>query len=353
MAKKAYVGVSGASKNVTAIYVGVNGVPKKVVKGYVGVNGVPKLFWDGAVQILPSWHYWKSDTGLVFWDDDSSDVMKVNDKIAYYAIAPSTVDGYFVPIFMSPDSDAVTLQIVNYSTGTTETYGSSYTLEDDLGITWYCACPASATLDYSPPYPVYCLTDEPASVAEYAQEMLDRIYSIPYHENYVVGQTYQRYISDRDWTIRKLLGVFLFKNINIYSTNAAYKTISDNMETVIFQLLIRISNWQSTDLVYIYTTISSTQVSIALYRAAMMYPSLEGLIEDQNSSEGFEYLDVDSGGQVTYLGAIATADSNGNITYTTNSYSMNGYTIGVKAVPYTSASKTYIRVTGFNLGMDI
>ena len=46
MAKKAYVGVSGASKNVTNIYVGVGGVPKKVVKGYVGVNGVPKLFWE-------------------------------------------------------------------------------------------------------------------------------------------------------------------------------------------------------------------------------------------------------------------------------------------------------------------
>ena len=46
MAKKAYVGVSGASKNVKGIYVGVNGVPKKVIKGYVGVNGVPKLFWE-------------------------------------------------------------------------------------------------------------------------------------------------------------------------------------------------------------------------------------------------------------------------------------------------------------------
>lgn len=45
MAKKAYVGVNGISKNVKNIYVGVNGVPKKVVKGYVGVNGVAKLFW--------------------------------------------------------------------------------------------------------------------------------------------------------------------------------------------------------------------------------------------------------------------------------------------------------------------
>ena len=60
MAKKAYVGVSGTSKNVTAMYVGVNGVPKKVIKGYVGVGGVPKLFFEGDdgsdfhIEVTPS-----------------------------------------------------------------------------------------------------------------------------------------------------------------------------------------------------------------------------------------------------------------------------------------------------------
>lgn len=53
MAKKAYVGINGISKNVKNIYVGVNGVPKKVIKGYVGVNGVPKVFWDGNVPPSP------------------------------------------------------------------------------------------------------------------------------------------------------------------------------------------------------------------------------------------------------------------------------------------------------------
>lgn len=64
MAKKAYVGINGISKNVEHIYVGVNGVARKVIKGYVGdENGIAQQFWGDEkpdnqldVKIITSMH---------------------------------------------------------------------------------------------------------------------------------------------------------------------------------------------------------------------------------------------------------------------------------------------------------
>lgn len=52
MAKKTYVGVNNAARNVSKMYVGVNGVARKVKKAYVGVNGVARQCYSALPKIV-------------------------------------------------------------------------------------------------------------------------------------------------------------------------------------------------------------------------------------------------------------------------------------------------------------
>lgn len=51
MAKGAYIGVNGASREIKKIYIGVNGVAKEVKKAWVGVNGVARLFYENGLGL--------------------------------------------------------------------------------------------------------------------------------------------------------------------------------------------------------------------------------------------------------------------------------------------------------------
>ena len=220
MAKKAYVGVGGSSRNVKAIYVGVGGVPRKVIKGYVGVNGVPCLFWGSSKK---TWLLWTSVSGQIA---DLGTTNKTNNKIAYYA-AIKTVNGDKA-LLMSPDADAV---VTSYGSHTAQ--GS---ISDVRHIPWYY----NARTDISQ-YSSECLLSDTiySDVSQAAQDLLDMIFATPFCEDYQVGETYPVELTDVEKTIRRQFGMFLVYLIS--RTDTCYITFSDNIETIIATALGKIA----------------------------------------------------------------------------------------------------------------
>lgn len=220
MAKKAYVGVGGSSRNVKAIYVGVGGVPRKVIKGYVGVGGVPCLFWGSS---LKTWLFWTSVSGQI---TDLGTANKTNNKIAYYA-AIKTVNGDKA-LLISPDMDAV---VTSYGTHTAQGSISDVTL-----VPWYY----NARTDISQ-YSSECLLSDTiySDVAQAAQDLLDMIFTTPFHEDYQVGETYSLELADVEKAIRRQFGFFLHYFVS--RTDTCYITFSDNIDTIIATALGKIA----------------------------------------------------------------------------------------------------------------
>lgn len=52
MAKKAYIGINGVSKNIPLMYIGVNGIAQKITKAYIGdENGIARLFYESSISL--------------------------------------------------------------------------------------------------------------------------------------------------------------------------------------------------------------------------------------------------------------------------------------------------------------
>ena len=52
MAKKAYIGINGVSKNIPLMYIGVNGIAQKITKAYIGdENGIARLFYEATIPL--------------------------------------------------------------------------------------------------------------------------------------------------------------------------------------------------------------------------------------------------------------------------------------------------------------
>ena len=311
MAQEAYVGIDGISRNVTDIYVGVNDVARKVVKGYVGVDGVARQFWgDGGYSNASlSWHIWSSNVESIIIKPNPPStsppeenvgivgIYKTNLKIAYYAIIKNSDNTAYLPIILSPDRDAVSFRFIYrrlipnshyyYETyyGDT-TYSSWFTFVDNRGVTWYgsglnVTFNIVGYMDLSD----FILTDDlyegssREDAIKLSKYMVHRIYAIPFHEHYSVGQTYNTYLWDvnrtptiRDLTL-KTVGLFLLLNIhlyenNTYDPNGVYKYFSDGVRTAYgpnyhFSDPSGISNYAWVSVSY-YTT-SKQIVSITLW----------------------------------------------------------------------------------------
>ena len=252
MAKKAYVGVNGIAKNVSKMYVGVNGVPKKVLKGYVGVNGVPKLFFDGGSTpvVVPSWDYWTSAKG----NKPALGIYKTNNKIAYYAITQVKTTGTTNrPLLLSPDADAVTYSYQGY------TFTAQGSITDATGLTWYYNGWQFQGAPYNPEYLLNRKLYSANDIEVAAQDMLDMIYSVPFHEDYQVGTEYRiPACGDVLKTIRKIVGWQLAKCVSEYTnTLAHYKEYSDNIDTIINSIMSYIQSHNNQNGVVILDVIDS------------------------------------------------------------------------------------------------
>ena len=351
MAKKAYVGINGIAKNVNKMYVGVNGVARKVVKGYVGVNGVARLFWDGGgSSVIPSWDFWSSVSGnrnnynIAMWNNDV--MYKVNNKIAYFGVAiiknlrDDSVCAH--PIYISPDRDATSFS--RGSSSGTETFTSQTSIVDENITVWHvCYFPQrlSWRLDtirpvgvlinsadnpyeydstYDPDTPSHQKTPLVNAIIEAAQNLLNRVFAVPFHEDYQVGTTYTLNSTDIQKTIRKAYGTFLHRNVGDYSTSVQYTTLSDNADAVITELMRRL------------TLTNATLIEIAFYGSSITVTHLDWESQVANAhlrmakqtayhydyylfeTEPYEY-----GVESDYEEEVSV-DSSGNITYTTYYY---------------------------------
>lgn len=199
-----------------------------------------KMLWasESPIPLLGSWDYWTSISKIIISDEtlpNANWVTKKNNKIAYYGVfhsqnASSTSYGYIV---ISPDSSGAASSYNN------STVYNSGTIVDVNNITWYYTYRNNG-LTFSS-VPNYCLNaKEEDGINQIAQELLDRIYAVPFWNNYEEGQTYGfdfANATDVQKTVRKALGIYLFKNIGLYGNNTAYTQLSDNADAVISRVM--------------------------------------------------------------------------------------------------------------------
>ena len=248
MAKKAYYGINNIARNVSKIYVGVNNTARKVLKGYVGdANGVARLFFDDSTPAIPtSWDYWTTQNNTTFAMIGITGrpayvdyYQKINKGIAYYALFKVMRNNQlsYGMVLISPMESAVKFK----SSQGTYTYTQSFT--DSVGLTWYYAF--SSNYNYARDYyivspegcilpDIYPLTSQ--GILQAAQDLLDLVYDVPFHENYVTGQIYTLGITDIQKTIRKAMSTALYKKVGVYSSHVAYTAFSDNVDTIITTL---------------------------------------------------------------------------------------------------------------------
>lgn len=191
-----------------------------------------KMLWttESPTPQIGSWDYWTSAEKVLFTDSNGSSVTKSNKKIAYYAVAYTTASNYR-PVLVSPDPDAVSYN--SYSGE--KTYNG--TITDSNGIVWYYNSLQAVGLYFSN-RPDFCINNTPCALTDaqqIAQDLIDRIYAVPFHEDYQPsGRNYITVpVGDIRKTVRKALGLHLAFNVQYYSTNSNYQALSDGVDGMI------------------------------------------------------------------------------------------------------------------------
>lgn len=342
--QKAYVGVNNVAQNVKNIYVGVNGVAHKVVKGYIGVNGVARQFWGGGAVQTPSWNYWSSVSGkkLSLYDINSGneaiEIRKYANKIAYFAWIKINVGGQtaYSPLFISPDQDAVTYDDYRISSGQTGRYYYRGTITDANGITWYwntiIARYSAGYYDIDNEYllnnTVYPTEDSHGNInSQPAQDLLDMIYAVPFHENYQIGQTYSVSLADAEKALRKVFGVFLFRYIS--RTEAAYTNFSDNIDATITDALTQIGSGDKMVDVYIQTAWNGSRSYINCITYYTNSIASQFTVNNHSISNGYDYFNVSLDNTYTFAARRAYASASGVSYDTVSSESKNTSTVGI------------------------
>ncbi len=192
-----------------------------------------------------SWDFWSSKAiRTLLMENGSTQMFKYTPKIVYYALYESVLPDYsgyadkawFTFLFMSPDLNAV-CAIDNYQNAY---YGNAKQFITDVnGIKWYYQA-SKSVLNYETFNPDYrlevdCDSAGHVSSKHAAQTLLDRIYAVPFHEDYQPSG--YNYITvpagDIRKTVRKALGLHLAFNVQYYSTNSNYQALSDGVDGMI------------------------------------------------------------------------------------------------------------------------
>ena len=253
MAKKAYVGVANTAANVVKQYIGVSNVARKIVKGYVGVNNVAQQFWDDSVkQGSGIWDFYSTIAETIIEGNCNDipnpiwvEVDKTNAGIAFYFIMPNyPVDqsAYYDPwhyvVTLSTDQSAVSYTYDGWDGTTRSCQVSSFTYN---GETWYYGYATPLSFVTKPVYPndyiPDCLMDYYYDAgAGIVDNIMPMIYSDDFAEDYQIGQSYTLSYGSIEKTLRKVIGIFLFKNVSLKS-NASYSALLANIETIVTNVL--------------------------------------------------------------------------------------------------------------------
>lgn len=275
MGKKVHLGVNNVPRNVTKIYVGVNGVARKVIKGYVGVNGVARVFWDGGRIVGGFWFFYKTANNDVLITRTNSggtaNFKKYTNGITFFFMARTkspdgTLSSVYRVGFLSTDSNAVDCRMIPSDAGMWT--GS---LQHN-GDTWYYRYSEYTPGVHSTFVPsgcilnkAYTLTQEslPTLPAEIVTDVLERIYTNDFAEDYQVGQTYNLPAADIEKTVRKAIAIFLFKNAPLIANRNSYQSVLSNVETIVNHVLNDKGNY---DKIHIVLTIpNDTDIWCTVY----------------------------------------------------------------------------------------
>lgn len=207
-----------------------------------------KMLWttESPTPQIGSWDYWITKADDRPYNKHHT-IKKVNNKICYYGsfIRDNPLDRDTLVI--SPDSDAVTMCHWHG----TPVYTYTGTITDSNGIIWYYTHIPADLYNPSGESMIYDISSKRygSNTQQAAQDLLDRIYAVPFYEDYQAGQ-YILNRADKGRTVRKVLGLWLAFTVSNYSSpNVQY--ISDNADTIINDIVTKLS--ASTDFrIYMY-----------------------------------------------------------------------------------------------------
>ena len=306
-----------------------------------------KMLWVTENPTVGSWDYWASVSQTIITFAYTS-VFKSNNKIAYYAVinlqnTPTTTTNSY--IIVSPDADAV--KHITYNTE----HGSRGTITDRNNITWHWSGGYTDSRAFSPSECLLNDTYYPNTESGFIQackDLIDRIYAVPFHEDYQSGTQYTfDTFANKAKSLRKIVGVFLFKNISYYGTDNNYTAFSDNIDTIIATLISQVGN-DTTCIYQIYwrPSISSTSLILMINHASV---TLTDTV-DKYSIDGFDFVQLRR-----YTSTLSTMEYasiyNGQTSIGTDTDSSSHYVYcGVYVSPSWS---TDINYHSSNLGVDL
>ena len=348
MAKKAYVGVANTAANVVKQYIGVNNVARKIVKGYVGVNNVAQQFWGESLKD-GFWFFYETKANV---DDVSIYVRnykKTLNGIAFYA----SFGGWYPnsriwsPLFVSTDIDAV--NYTWFGADAPATYKGTFEVNGD---TWYWAAwdglMLKGSYTHNPPYLLGDGYDSTVDQAAPAKDLVDRIYTDDFAEDYQENTTYNAVFGDVEKTIRKALAIWLYKNITYKSYNS-YATLLTNFETIVSRILTELGNNNIVDITTSMSMYSPYNIYISVVSVNSSSPRTF-TTGTQQQAQGYtyfpksRYIDTNRRTTVTISGS--------NITYESALYSGNVGIVGASVnAPGSSILGYSVRIS--NLGLDL
>jgi len=203
-----------------------------------------------------------------------------------------------------------------------------------------------------------------AGMEQAAQDLLDGIYAVPFHENYTVGQTYNLPATDIQKTIHKLYGTVLYRHITWFSSNNAYKAFSNNANAIITEVMRRITqkgdeNGVAYVNIRVDNTAGDTFVGFDVFHGTTdeyghNVSQINNLTANsKNTTYHYDYYafkDSNDNYGIAYdWSDYVTIDDSGNIDYNTYVGDYRPFTVGI--YPYTEYGLPVYETT--NLGIDL
>lgn len=359
MAKKTYIGIPvngvGKSKRVPDIgYIGIGGKSKRLLKGYIGIAGKAKLFWEYDKE-GEYWDFYETQAvTFIHTQLYSRNFFKVNTGIAYFAVVHAVNTSGYGIIIVSPDEDAV-----RYGTNWDgRTFGASGTIEMK-GDTWYWGGWNYFVYGTENPYPTGytpdCLLENPRrpdgrypiSTITPAEDLINNVYSNNLDQDYKVGQTYSLRSGDIQKTVRKILGIFLYKSISLKNQNCYIGMLSKVDDIVNYVLSDATANDNIYVLCNMYLSSGNFLIRVTIYYTTDSINNIS--ITSKHEEFGYKYFEYR-----TYLRyykyRVIDFDASGNISTSAGSFSGN-IPRHIGCVVFTSLNN--IQVLLSNIGLSL
>lgn len=371
MAKKFYAPVSGSSKEVKKFYAPVNGSSVKIVKAYCSVGGVSKCFYEegGEVDVPHFWFNYVTTAKKVIDGKRYTVVPNQVDVeidtqgtgIVFYFFIQQTSGGSIVEnliIATSTDSNATYFNAI--CQGQTEQYATQdwFWLNQTMTEKWYYTVGSPIEYDYSPQYPADinpdCVVHDPVIAESNYLDSLTRqfvnkyIYANDFAEDYDVGNTYTFPFADIAKTLRKIIAVFLIKNVSLKS-NISYSTLLTRLDDIVNTVLGEIGNANCCVFMLMFGSTSNPYIQINCWYDTLQSP-ITASPTDMNAYHGYTRFSLNPSAPLTNF-FYTRIESDGTINTTTHSTSSWNLKVGVAISAYSDYKMCELSNVGLTLGV--